>query len=271
MSRRVRVAIVSDLHEGHPTAITDPKYQFKHTGGEDPWRDKMSKLQDECWKWFDKTRRNNGPYDYVLANGDLIDGDGSRNGGVELLQPDRQKQAKMAAELLAGFGAKKYVLTYGTAYHTGVREDFEDEVAADLRTRKGVQTVKIGAHEWVDINGCVIDLKHTIGGSNVPYGQFTALAKDRLHNYLWTEHEEQPKAHIIVRSHVHVYKFCGDDTWEAFTTPALQGMGTRFGSRMCSRIVNFGFITLDIDTDGSYTKTVHVARLENQKAKVLKL
>lgn len=271
MSSTHRVIVLSDMHCGHAAGALEPDYAFRHTNGKDPWRDKMSLLQAEMWHWLSNKIEEMQPVTTVIANADLIDGRGEKSGGVELAIPDRQRQADMAARILARFKASNYILTYGTPYHTGDREDLEDNICKDLRNTKGVKKTKIGAHEWVTINGRTFDVKHFIGSSAVPHTAFTAIARDRLWNLLWTEHDEQPKADIIIRSHVHIYSYCGDGNWEACTTPALQGMGSKFGSRICSRRVNYGFLQYDIDKDGSYQKTAHIADFKHQKAKVLTL
>jgi hypothetical protein len=114
--------------------------------------------------------------------------------------------------------------------------------------------IKIGDHEWPTVNGLVFDLKHHVGSSGVPHTRATPVKRDELWNLLWAEAGDQPRGQFIVRSHVHycegAYKWIGPKRVEAMTTPALQAMGTRYGARRCSGIVNWGLLVFDIDESG---------------------
>jgi len=266
-----RVGIFSDSHCGHLVGLTSPQYQMTYTKQRGTWRDKAADLERESWNWFEKETNATGPFDVVIFNADMIDGRGERSGGTELITTNRITQVDMALDVLKQLKAKHYVLTYGTPYHTGDKEDFEDIIADRLRDVKGVKSVKIGSHEWVDVNGCVFDVKHHIGSSQIPHGRYTALARDRLWNCLWSDHKEQPKGDVIIRSHVHYHVFCGEDDVLAMTTPALQAMGTKFGARKCSGRVNYGFVHFDVNPDGGYVWQAHLADLKRQKARTVKL
>jgi hypothetical protein len=93
-----------------------------------------------------------------------------------------------------------------------------------------------------------------VGGSTIPHGRFTATAKERLWNVLWNERELRPKAQVILRGHVHYATFCGEPGWVAMTLPALQGMGTRYGGRVCSGTVHWGAVIFDVNEDGTEIK-----------------
>jgi hypothetical protein len=171
----------------------------------------------------------------------------------------------MAAEAIKITSAPNIIMTYGTAYHAGEAEDFENLV------KDYVNATKIGSHEWVEVNGLVFDAKHHIGSSSIPHGRFTAVARDYLWSVLWSERKEQPKSDIIIRSHVHHFGYSGNADFLGITTPALQAQGTKFGSRRMSGIVDFGLISFDIDIDGRYQWNAHLAEIASQKAQVIKL
>jgi hypothetical protein len=257
-----RVLIISDLHCGHLAGLTPSKWQLSIRGDHD-W-DKFAILQRELWDNYTRVVRYLGNVDLLIVNGDLIDGRGERSGSTELITTDRHKQCDMAVAALNIIKTKNTVITYGTPYHTGEQEDFEKDVA------KEIGASKIGSHEWIDVNGVIFDCKHHVSSSNNPYNRSVSVAKDRLWNVLWAEHEEQPKADIIIRSHVHYHEYCGGSNWLAMTTPSLQGMGSKFGSRKCSGHVDFGVIHFDVDSDGSYTWQSHILRIPSQKAQTLK-
>ena len=275
-----RVLACSDLHSGHMVGLTPPAYQFKLNGGrvsaeEAPVqkiRNKAARIQRATWEFWRQEIDKLKPIDIVIVNGDSIDGKGSRSGATELISADCNAQVEMAAVALLQTEAKHYVFTRGTPYHTGEAEDFEDLLADTLARHHNTKSVKIGNHEWVDVNGVVFDCKHKIGSSQVPHGRFTALARDVLWNLLWSVQEEQPRADVVLRSHVHYHVYLGGgDEPLAMTLPALQAMGTKFGSRQCCGRVHFGFVHFDVDAKGGVTWEPHIKKIAAQKATVTKL
>jgi len=263
-----RTLIISDTHSGHLVGLTHPGWwvEEKDIEASRTKRNKYANTQRQCWKFYEDGIKKLGPFDVVLMNGDAIDGKGDRSGGTEQITTDREEQAEMAVAAIRPALSKKtrLVMTYGTAYHTGKDEDWESLVASDLGA------VKIGSHEWVDVEGVIFDMKHHVASSSVPHGRHTAAARERLWNVLWAERQLQPKADVIVRSHVHYYDFCGGANWLGLTTPALQGMGTKYGGRVCSGTVDFGFLVFEC-SKGEYTWTKHIAEIQSQKATAIKL
>ena len=172
------------------------------------------------------------------------------------MQADRLEQAQMAIRVIRFVGAPKNFFTFGTPYHAGVTEDFErivaDEFGGDIKS-----------HQFIDVNGLVFDVKHHVSGSIIPHGRFTAVARERLWNLLWAEREQdgQPKASVVVRSHVHTYGGCFASRWLAVVTPALQAACTKYGARRQSGTVDWGFVTFDVDDKEHWTWRVHTAQL----------
>ena len=173
----------------------------------------------------------------------------------------------MAAECIKFARAKETYLVYGTDSHTGKSEDFENLVQEILR-RDGCNLPEdIQAHAWIDVNGLVFDCKHHIGSSNVPHARHTAIAKERLWNVLWSDERHlAPHADVIIRSHVHYLSMAGGVDWLGITTPALQGMGSKYGARRCSGIVDFGLIYFDVVDKENYTWRSVVAKPLVQRA-----
>ncbi|MBU1235047.1 MAG: hypothetical protein KKC77_19340 [Proteobacteria bacterium] len=257
--KRKRLVIGSDMHAGHRVGLTPPEYQSAIVGK------KFYHAQVELLNEYKRMCKALSPVDVFVHNGDAIDGTGSRSGGTELLTTDRNRQVDIAIDCFREMKAKKTILVRGTPYHTGDGETFEDRIASEINADK------VGDHEWLDINGVIFDIKHKVGGSSIPHGKFTPLAKDRLWNFLWTEHNNQPKAQVIIRSHVHYFCYCGEESWLAMTTPALQGMGSKYGAQQCSGIVHFGLVWFDIDKDGSFEWGADICHVESQQARVIKI
>lgn len=259
MSRRVLAC--SDLHCGHKVGLTPPAWWVSSDRV-------IGQVQREFWVWWEQTLAGLGPFDAALVLGDMIDGRGERSGGTELITTDRMEQCQIAAACLRAIPMTengRMVGVKGTPYHTGDSEDYEDIVAGLLGN------MTIGGHEWADAGGVVFDLKHKVGGSQIPHGRHTAIAKERLWNILWSEREYAPRADIILRGHVHYHNFCGGSDWLAMTLPALQGPGSKYGVRQCSGTVDFGFVVFEIDNNGGYTWTPHLLNIQAGKPEPVQL
>ena len=259
-----RVVVISDQHAGHRVGLTPPKWWTQILGN------KWYRTQMDLWNEFAKGIDGLKPIDILIVNGDCIDGRGKMSGGTELITGNRMKQVEIASFAINYCEAKKVVITRGTPYHVGHLEEWEDMVKDQTNANK------IGDHEWYNVNGVVFDVKHKIGGSSIPHGQHTAIAKDRLWNLHWAEVGSQPKADIIIRSHVHYFSVSQKDNWFGVITPALQGMGSKFGAKECSNLVDWGFIWFDVLNkpkrgENQWEMGRYIKRLESQKATITNL
>ena len=263
-----RVVIISDLHCGHVAGLTPPGWQLqpiKTTKEEMGKHKKWVKLERALWDKYVQLIRRIRPIDLLVVNGDCIDGRGEKSAGVELITTNRNEQCNMAVKCIRRWHAPKIIMTYGTDYHVGSGEDYEDIIA------ETVGSDKIGAHEWVNVNGMILDLKHHINSSSVPHASGTAVMRDALWNSLWAEKQEQPKADMIVRSHVHQYFRFETAIWSGLITPALQGMGSRYGSRRMSKRVDWGLFWMDVRGKYDYDPHPEITRFHEQSAKAIKI
>jgi len=265
---------ISDLHCGHRVGLTPYNYQRLgksnlkngyHYDKNHIW-EKFYKIENECYAWYEKAVVRHLKPDLLVVNGDLIDGRGERSGGVELVSVDRNEQIEMAIECIELWQAKNIIIVRGTPSHVGSEESWEDIIARQLNS-------KIGDHEWIERDGIIFDFKHYIGNSIVPYSRKTAVNRDQLWNLIWAEAKLQPKSDWIVRSHVHYseggYKQIGAKEVWAITTPALQGMGSRYGARYCSGTVDFGFVGWNI-LNGRVNFWKEILFAQSQVAQTLK-
>lgn len=242
-----RLLIMSDGHSGQQVGLTHPDFDaIPSSPG--PKRD-LYNIRRRGWKFFADTVDELRPIDVLLYNGDAIDGKGKRSGGTELLTSDRSEQVSMAVAAIEYVQAKTVVMSYGTPYHTGDLEDWEDEIAKSEK----VKARKIGGHDWIDVNGLIFDYKHFIPSSSVPYGRQTQLSKEHVWNVLWSEHGEYPKSDVIIRSHVHYFTAVVEHDWMGVITPALQFKGTKFGSRKMSGVVHYGLVWFDVENGENFT------------------
>lgn len=191
------------------------------------------------------------PIDILVVNGDAIDGPGLRNKGIELLTTNRNEQVDIAVEAIQHIKAKDHYFTYGTGYHTGPEEDWEDQIAARFGT-KPYDVLPL------DINGLIFDIRHQIGSSQTPIGRFTALSRAQAWNALWSVIKDEILADVIIRSHVHYFGSASNSLGLMMTTPALQGPGTNFGARQMDGIVDFGFVHFDVVDREDYSWFPHI-------------
>jgi hypothetical protein len=251
-----RVVIISDLHCGHLVGLTPPAWHINNDG-------KLYKIQKELWGFYTQAIDSLKPIDILIVNGDAIDGKGARSGSTEARTADRYEQCKMATECIEYAGAKKIRMTYGTPYHVGQEEDWERVVADNVGA-------KIESHGFYNVDGVVFDCKHKIGSSSVPHGRGTAIKREKVWNLIWESRKHQPKADVVVRSHVHYFDMDVDSITDAIgiVTPALQGYGSKYGARQCSGTVDIGIVYFDVENGDSGWPGYIKADLPQQCAKL---
>jgi len=255
-----RMVVVSDFHSGHEYGLTPPDWWLREDAGAERIS-KPAKFQRRLWEFYTKTIDSLKPIDILVVNGDAIEGKGERSGGVELITPDRHEQVRMAREIIDYAHAPIVRILYGTRYHVGKEEDFESMLKDSLHC----EDVQIQGHAFLDINGNGVDIKHKVSSSTVPHGRMTAIARAHLWNVVWNaEHERQPKADIIIRSHVHYHQYCGGSSWVAMTTPALC-YNSSYGIRECEGLVDIGMVRFDFSETGGYSWVPILASFEDLK------
>jgi hypothetical protein len=242
-----RVVVISDFHCGHEFGLTPPAFSPKADYDEAM---KEHGYRMTLWDWYAQTIGNLRPIDYLIVNGDCVSGPNKKWGSRQTIVVDRNIQVDMAVACIAEAKARNIYMTYGTPYHTGEWEDAEYSIAQDVGARK------IGAQDTLTVDGVVFNYRHHIGSSQAPYSRHTAIARERIWNLLWAE-KGQIKADVVIRSHVHYFGFVGGEGWIAFTTPALQGLGDYYGSRMVSGTVDFGLLSFDV-RDGVFGWRPHL-------------
>jgi hypothetical protein len=270
--KRKRVVVIGDLHCGGEFSIAPPDWQYKPitnpTSSTIYRQNKCAEFQKTLWDWYVKEIEALKPVDILVGMGDMIDGPGIKTGGAEQIHTDVIRQCEMAAEAIKIVGAQKILLVYGSKYHcsdAGGATDYEDIVAKDCGA------MKIGAHEWLDVNGTIFDIKHKVSRSSVPHTRGTAIAREYLWSALWSEMQLAPRSNIILRAHAHTPFAVEDPTipYLAMITPALQ-WSTRFGTRECTGTVGVGITHFDVEANGEYQYFFHIAKLPTQRTYAVK-
>lgn len=252
-----RVVVIADMHCGHHVGLTPPQYRMAPEGPEDA----VATIQEGLWNEYVKAIEALKPVDILIVNGDCIEGKGERSGGTELLTSDRLLQVGMAAQCIETVGAAKVCMTYGTPYHAGKEEDWEAVLAEKV-------SAEIHSHLYLNVNGCVFDVKHKVGASVIPHGRHTAVARDLLWNLLWAREGIAPESKIVLRSHVHYFGFNGNAHQIAMTTPCLLGLGSKYGARQCSGTVDWGLVAFQVEEDGTYSWEAQISDSARKLQKV---
>ena len=250
-----RVLAIGDTHSGHVVGLTPPVWQYQENG--ERYHDKYAKIQRQMWDWFVEKVNLYKPIHRLIYNGDAIDGKGKRSGGTELLTSSMIQQGDMVDSIIQVVEPEEMAMTYGTDYHVGSEgEDFEKLIA---QRNNG----EIESHLERTVEGVRIDARHFIGSSSIPHGRYTALAREDLWRLIWADRSEKFAPHIVLRSHVHYFGFCGNEFSTMFTLPCLQGLGSKFGSRICSGSVSIGFLIIDCE-DGKFTWKPEILPVKEQ-------
>jgi len=240
-----RVLIISDLHCGHEHGLTHEDFDYLPSHNAAERRAKSAKARKVLRQFFYEQVKPLAPFDVVVANGDLIDGRGERAGGQDLIFIDRQDQVDCAIAILKDLNASKYVITSGTPYHSGTMEQWERDIAFAV-------SAEFSNHIFFPVNDLVFDCKHKVSRSSVPHSRHTSVAKERMLNVIDAADDRQPKSDVTIRSHIHLFNYCGGPGWLAMTTPSLQG-ATTYGEGQVSGSVDFGFLVFDVKSRMDYT------------------
>lgn len=236
-----RVLVISDLHCGHRAALTPPAWWYAEDP-EEPDRSKWARMQRETWAYYLEMLQAHAPYDVLIVNGDMVEGKGERSGSTELITASIEEQAHMAARCIESVHAPVILMTYGTPYHVGNAEDYENEVF------KEVHADAIESEGKWKIEDKVFDVKHFVSASTVPYGRSTAINRDKVWASIWSELYGKERPSVTIRSHVHYYDLSDNTMFgTGLITPALEGPGTKHGGRKCMGWVDFGVLILDVE------------------------
>jgi len=203
------------------------------------------------YDWLMATIEKLRPIDACCCLGDAIDGRGEKSGGVELVERDRNEQAKIAAGILLQTLAKSHYMVCGTPYHSG-KEECWDRAVGEL-----VFAEHIADKMRVDFNGTVVDMKHKVGGTSIPHGAFTAAAKAGFLSTVDSARGASDPASVFIRGHRHSYSLSKAKGQMHIVLPGLQ-VGSRFCDREVDGEPDVGVVLIEfhqVDSSRSTTAT----------------
>jgi hypothetical protein len=225
---------------------------------DDPFLRNCYQVQKELWNWYKSEIRNLQPIDILICNGDAIDGPGQKCGGLDLAHNSIDVKVEIASHTILEARAIRSIIMAGTDYHTGSISDAEKAIA----DRVGGEFLEEG---FFDINGVLIDVRHFFGGGRALATTPSALKRMINEDLIKVMRDDKRgTAEIYLRAHIHKYEdvpgFIGEQ--RAFTSPALQARGSRFGIRKCSGIYDIGFLSFNIIGKGNWTWKKHMFQPE---------
>jgi hypothetical protein len=243
-----RIAVLGDFHSGHVYGLAVPD-------------ECINSFQLKGWNFMAKGIQKYAPYDRFFMMGDLIDGRGKKNGGMEVISPSLKKQADMAINCIKELrrlakSDPKITFVRGTPYHTDGPENWEDIVAKDFRNHCGNNEENIFNSILVDVGGVVFDLKHHIGSGTMPQTRVGAPAREIVQAMLKENYQGDPKADCFIRAHVHNHTLVNILGRIAYTNPALQ-INSDFGELRCNGIIDYGFTVIEVE-NGKIARIVPV-------------
>lgn len=248
-----RGTVVSDLHCGSIYGLLPPGFHdFKgkecrlNAGQEYLW---------ECWIDFAKRAQAHKP-DFVIINGDVIDGPQKKNHGSELDLPAHRDQQLAAVQVLKELRNRlpkaKFYFTQGTPYHVGHFGGAEESIATALEAEQ-YQSIGTGylCREilWLAVEGVVIEAAHHISVSSGFY-RLTALDREMQWSALTGKDATKgvPKVDLVVRSHVHYFSKAEHASKQGVTTPCWQLQTRYMRKNSTSRMLpDIGGLLLEVD------------------------
>ena len=237
-----RILFLSDMHVGSIAGITAPEHMVHPKASS-----VLRALQEEIWDaWRDIVYNFRKPDKLVLV-GDIVDGNGAKNGGVEQSTTDRIEQADRAVNILKMLNPREVYCVAGTPFHVGTSEDYERIIAERLEA-------KFCGHLQLDIDDKLYDIKHHVGGGALPHSKASQITKEGLFNLLLNDAGMAERADVIVRGHVHTYthvrQFTNSGIRVCITLPGLQApIAGKYG-RSCPSYVHWGALGAEQNSKG---------------------
>jgi len=214
--------LLADLHAGSAYAPWPKK--FRRSTGHTVQLNAGQRYLSRCWDDF--LERIPKQLDYLILDGDMIEGQQPKQMARDLVDVDPQWQARAAKNLLEPLAARATEVrcTMGTDYHGGEQATWEEWIACQL----GAVQDDWGHHaaDWLllNIDGVQLDIAHSQSTAIN-----TSMPLERELRYALMIDDERPDIDMIVRAHTHNYRWlvldgritCGLPAWK------LQGRHVR--------------------------------------------
>lgn len=230
-----RGIVVSDIHSGSIYGLQPPEFNIfsgvnvqQNAGQEFLWK---------CWLDFVVRVKVFKP-DFVIVNGDVVDGPQRKNQGAELALSAPGDQVGAAIEVLRVLKKvtpkAKWYFTQGTPYHVGEWGDAEESIALalDATPYLSVGTGKLCREVlWLQMEGVILEAAHHISGGTGFY-RLTSLDREAQWSAISAKDATKgiPKSDLLIRSHVHNFAYGEHASKQVLTTPCWE-LQTRYARK----------------------------------------
>lgn len=213
----LRTVILNDLHCGSVYAVSK-------NHNDTPEQKTLYEF------WIELVKEWKNP-DYLILNGDLIDGLAYRGNMEDTWSKDLQKQADDSIELIRMYNPKKIFVIRGTPYHTQTEGvDLEEYIGKQLNAVKEgdrhsteVKLINL-APKGADPK--IVHVAHHLAGSRWFTYRGTALSRDMsavmLNETHFIDRQKYGKIWGIIRAHNHYWWLCESASRVMISCPAWQ-------------------------------------------------
>lgn len=225
----ISILIVSDLHVGSKVAVA-PDY-IEHRNN--------PQQRELLRKWKEMCKHH---YNYMIINGDVVDGTQPANQGQDCWTTDLDEQIEAAEKLVKMVDYDKLLVTYGTPYHT------KENLNADKAFAKQIGAVDHGWELSFKPEGQkdIFHLSHTVSASSSSWQyRTTPIAKELVASLL--NEDALFKYRGIIRSHAHYYCKVNFSHQFGLITPCWQGRTPYMIRKGLSLVPKLGWIVLESD------------------------
>lgn len=253
----VNILVLNDLHTGSKYGMLPPGF---HTS------DGSVRTQNAAQQWLWASWENfqeqvsHMHIDQVIVNGDVIEGEWSRNRKEISIPIHEQEEAAvfilrtLRNKLQKNNSSIPFIIVQGTEVHDGDGAEVLDSIAARLNvdlTNTNVPGGYRSYQEWSQLLGgnVYIHAQHHIGGG----GGF-ARGGPLEHEQIWCVYRssrgEALPADLILRGHVHNFMHIDKDGCHMMTTPCWQ-VATRYARKGSAYklIPSVGAVVITIDLE----------------------
>lgn len=245
--------LLSDIHSGSWYAPVLPKARVDYDGGTIGLNPLQEKILLPHWKKM----CDGGPYDFVVVNGDLVDGLNRKEKGLGLWTCVLDLQADACASLLNAIKVKKdapFIIIGGTGYHVGDNPGI-DQLTAEKLAKLGKNAKYKGLEHILQFGKQKIHFSHWV--SDAMYDG-TTLSKEILFS---KKHDIDATG--FIRGHRHHYGCFTDGERFSAILPGwkcrdayVQGRGMRYAT------TQIGWVELFL-TEDTWELKPHLKKLNN--------
>jgi len=266
MKKQYRGLIISDLHCGSAIGLLPPEvplpqpmpgFVFNNKNGDPELEASMfcsslrqNRGQEYLWRcWQDMISQLPPTLDFIVVNGDMIQGPAKMNGeAYETITTRPSFQCLIAREALRPLRERTnmFYMIRGTEWHVGSYGENCQVLAESLQATQFPEGERLGEMLFLDIDGVILDIAHDISYFMV----YRNTALEREINFSRVDQcllEGAPD--LIIRSHTHTYGTVQNRWATAVTTPGWQ-FSLRFARKKSAargRMTDIGAILVTIE------------------------